>query len=143
MDILVFQGFYVQLLLSKILIISLSELFELPQECRSICIYHSMCYLFENFVGFYLRILQEISIYGGDFMCLAELYWQSMVVFMYGSIYSVSSIDHGKVRVWISSTRHIVKQYLVIFFGLLKYMLRCKYISCNAIYCYEKSPLAI
>ena len=114
---------------------------ELPQECRCICMHHSMSYLLEFLIWFYPWISEEISIYGRDLVCLAELYWYTMVVLPYGGIYSFSSIDYCKVRAGISSMRQIVKQYFVIFFGFLKDMFWSEYISSNTIYCYEESPL--
>lgn len=143
MNILIFQCLSIQFLLSEVIIMCISELLELPQECRVICIDHSMSDFFQSFVGFYSWILEKISIYSCDFMCLAELYGYTMVVSVYSSIYSLSSIDHCKVRWWISSMRQIVKQYFVIFFCFLKNMFRSEYISSNAIYCYKESPLTL
>jgi len=108
MNIFVFQCFNIQFLLPEVFIVFLSEFRELPKKGGSICTYHAMCDLLESFVGFYSWIFEKIPIYGSYLVCLAELYWYAMIVFVYSSIYSIPSIDHGKVRSWIPSTREIL-----------------------------------
>lgn len=143
MDILIFESFSVQFLLPEVIIIPVSKLFELPKESSLLCIYHSMCYLLEFFVRLNSWVFEEVSIYSGYLMCLAELYWCTAVVFVYGCIYPISSINHSKVRVWISSMRQIMKEYFIILFCFLEDMFGCENISSNAIYGHKESPLAI
>ena len=141
MNISLFQRSYIQFLFPEICIIFLSELFELPKEGSSICDYYSMSNLFENLIGFYSWVLEKVPIYGCYLMRLAELYWSMRIVFVYGSVYSVSSINHCKERRRISRMRQIIQENLVIFLGFLKDVFGCKDISSNSIYCDKKSPL--
>ena len=76
-------------------------------------------------------------------MCLAELYGCMWIVFVYGSIYTISSINHCKERWWISRVSKMVQKCMVIFFCFLKNMFWSKNISSNTIYCYKKSPLSL
>lgn len=107
MNWFVSKSFQVQFLMSKVCIIFLSIVFELPKEGGLICIHHSMSYFFEDFVGFYSWILEKVSIYGCNLMCLAKLYGCIGIVFLYGCIYPISSIDHSKERWRIARVRKI------------------------------------
>ncbi len=109
MDISLFQCSYIQFLFPEVCIVLLSKFLELPEKCSLICMDHSMSNLFEKFIGFYSRILQEISVYGSYLMCLAYLYWKIMVVFLYSLGNTISSINHGKERRWVSSMREIIQ----------------------------------
>jgi len=50
MNILLFQCFHIQFLFSEIIIIVLSKSLKLPEKSSYIRVYHSMGYLFKNFV---------------------------------------------------------------------------------------------
>ena len=109
MNWLIFQCFTIQFLLSKVRLILVPKFPKLPKKGCFICMYYAMSYLLEFLVWFYPWIFEKISVYGGYFMCLAELYWKIMIVLLYGNVYSVSSINHCKVRRWISTMREKVK----------------------------------
>ena len=143
MNIFLFQGFHIQFLFSEIIIIVLSKSLKLPEKSSYIRVYHSMSYLFKNFVWLYSWILQKIPIYGCYLMCLAGLYWKSWKVFLDGRNYSISSISDSKERMWISSMRKIVQEYFIIFFGFLKNVFRCENISCDSVYGNQKSKLSL
>ncbi len=143
MDRFIPESFYIQFLLSKIIIIFLSKLFQLSKKGCFLCIHHSMGYFLEFLIGFPSWILQEIPIYGCDLVCLAELYRKIMVVFLYTGIYSIPSINHSKERWWIARIRKIMKKDFIISFCFLGDVLGSKHISRDSIYCHQKSPLGI
>ena len=117
-----------------------SKGFEHPCECWFIRTNHIVSNLFELTIWFQSRMLQKIAINSCYLMRLTDLHG-NIVVTPYSRFYTISSIDHSKVRIRIFSLSQCLKKCLIIFCRFLKYVFGCENISRYSILCYENSPL--
>ena len=141
MNIVISKSLCIQFSNFKILDVLLFEFFQPPEESCLVCSYHIMSYSLEFSVWFYLWMFQKISINGCNLVRLTDLNWY-LVEITNNSFHSISSINHCKMRLWISFLLHCSKKYSIVFECFLKDMFWCKDISSDSILSYEYSPLS-
>lgn len=142
MNITILESLRIKLSDFKILDVLLFELFQPPNECCFVCSRHIMSNSLEFSVRFNSRMFQEISINRRNFVRLAYLH-RNFVEITDDSLYSASSINHCKMRLWVSFLPHSSKEDSIIFQSFLEDVFRCENISGDPILCYKDSPLSI
>ena len=125
----------------KILDVLLFEFFQPPNECYFVCSRHIMSNSLQLSIWFNSWMFQEISIDSCNLVRLTNLN-RNIVEITNDSFYSVSSVNHCKMRFWISFLLHGSKKDSIVFQCFLEDVFRCKNIPSDSILSYEYSPLS-
>ena len=136
------ESFCIELSCFKILCILRPECFHPPNECGFVSANHIMCNLLQFPIWFYPWILQKISINCGNLMSLADLHW-NIVEILNNQFHSISSIDHGIVRLWISFLPHCMKERSIVFDSFLEDVFWRENIARDSVLSHKYSPLGI
>lgn len=126
----------------KILDVLLFEFFQPPDEGYLIRSRHIVGNFLEYSIWFNSWMFQKISINRSNFVRLANLYG-NLIKITNNSFHSISSVNHSKIRSWISFLSHCPKESLIVFQSFLKDVFWSQNISSDSILSYKYSPLGI
>lgn len=140
MSTFVFKCLVIKYFRPKIFFVVLTKSFEHPNKGYFVSSHHIMGDALELPMRFESWMFEKIPIGCGNFVRLADLYW-NIIEIVNDRLYSISSINHGKMRLWISFLLHCPKKVPIVFCGFLEDMFRCENIPSDSILCYENSPL--
>ena len=98
------------------------EFFQPPDESCFVGANHIVGNSFEFSVRFYPWMFQKISINRSNFVRLTDLHG-NIIEITDDSFHSISSVNHCKMRLWISFLPHSPKKYSIVFQCFLEDML--------------------